>query len=348
MAWSAYSTLLAPGDLVTAAHVAELLAAFDERMRAVQLPTGISSWSIDTGAQETLLRGSGLITHRVYVESSGTVTQTTLNALLQLLVNYFYRTSDIEDGVSTLSAYTYAQLEADTLAALTAAGAPITALNATVDNAGYWNFHREALRLLQWAARSLPDRISATKTWTPVGVTAAVAIADYAALGTSAGGGGAAEVYAFQFIGTYISNGVDLSGTNQVSEMIIPAISIFSSGWDLAMFHESRIRVSGFDYLGIESGFTIGSATRTFSAIPTVDTSAWRRPVETAQLTATGTLGATTYIAGWEDGGAHDTILTTMPYEPYPVPPGEDSEVRGASCVLDAVAAAVKPTWAYS
>ena len=346
MAWSAYSTLLAPGDIVTAAHVAELLAAFDERMRAVQLPSGISSWSIDTGAQETLLRGSGLITHRVYVESSGTVTQTTLNALLQSLVNYFYRTSDIEDGVSTLSAYTYAELEADTLAALTAAGAPITALNATVDNAGYWNFHREALRLLSWVALGLSARNGLLKIWSPTGVTPEQAVADYAAL-EPAVSFSPSQVYVLETRGEATTQTVDLWGENQVFEISLRSVSSYSSGWNLAIFHQSPAVFPIDDYSPLASEMLVGSTSLTFPALATADAAAWRQPNETAAVTETGTLTVTAGLVGWEDGSAHLGILAGSAWEPLPWVGDPTREVRRGSCQLDADAAAAKPSWVY-
>lgn len=148
MAWTYFIAPLEPGDELTAAMLAELYAALDERLKAVN-----PAWGVSTGANQTALVASRLISKRVvvtgttlgYVESAVTFEQ-----VLQALSVSYLRPKFVESGTGTEGLYSGPAVLGEALVDLGAASVIVGDWVGDLGSTTYWNMIRRSLQLLRW------------------------------------------------------------------------------------------------------------------------------------------------------------------------------------------------------
>jgi hypothetical protein len=156
MAWTHFTAPLVDGQIFTAAMRAELLAALDERLKAVDANWGVKQ---PGDAEEDALAASGLAHRRLYYRgpaSTGAYTLSDWHTVLFRLGASYLRPEQIEDATTAWgSTYLGASVNvsallADALAELSISAAVSSVLETALETRVYWNMVREALRLLRW------------------------------------------------------------------------------------------------------------------------------------------------------------------------------------------------------
>lgn len=149
MPWEYFTAPLAAGDELTSEMVAELLAALDERMQAVD-----SGWRIETALPEEIaLRASRLPTRRVYYSGPGGASNLlgTLHGLVATVSTSYLRPLFVEAGTGTGGSYGGNAVLEEALTSLGESPADLATWTGTVlSTRVYWNMLREAIRLLRW------------------------------------------------------------------------------------------------------------------------------------------------------------------------------------------------------
>lgn len=233
MSWSHFTTLLAEGDIITEAQRNELYDAFLERAEAV------GPWLSVTYAASSDLRTSGFATD--LIERSSGAAVRLLNAISTISAHYIR--PDVIDSAPVLGPSDSLLFFGSTAAttnlfnlAATAAGVTVAEFddldaNPTLHAWRRWNVIREALRLLKYPRVKTVGAISpwgiqlSEATWADL-KTAFFAYPESA--GYVPGATSALYVRSYYSAGPY-----DIEANRGTQTLAIPAITPFSSGYDL-------------------------------------------------------------------------------------------------------------------
>lgn len=331
MAWTHFTAALGPGEELTGAMYGELLAAFEERLKAIG---GVGSQIDDT--VQGPLTASGLATARVaFLERQRTgyayaASLTPWRVLLheavgRISVWYAEDTSLATawdaDGLLTAAAWAsgLSSTEWEAVAAATAEG---------VADRRYFNVVREAIRLLDRVALAMTPASLGVESYTRRGDAPvpspdyfAAAVADFFTKGDSYNG-----AYGTMSASAFWSNFYTLEAYRAEADWVVPALPAFAAGYEVGLRVSWNRSVEanasgwvwswgGVDHPLADLGVGAGSAAVTDA-------------VEGSTLTGT--------VASGLKMAAHDSAAGWNSYA-----------VFGSQVVVGLASAWARPTWVY-
>lgn len=347
MAWSAYTSALTSGGEFTSAQYAELLSALDERLKAVD-----ATWGISTGASQTAIIASGLVTAKVVITGAGLGTDatTTLHGAITALSTYYLRPLFIEAGTGTSGAYSGNAVLVDALTAMGAASlVPSDWINATISTPTYWNMLRDAVLLLRWVPLTLPSvsaRYSKAITSTDVAASGlAAAVAGYASASETLAGGSQlamVRINASRYTGAtydpfYLIDGFRADTTGGAS---IPSSSIWSA-WRPAYRPTWALPSSTTEYANQDAEILIDGTAYEVSGSASTGQAGWE--VASSNSTASGSASIGYRMKGYSDGSELTTLDGLLAW----VPSGT-AEFKSGGTSLTVMSLAGRPTFDFT
>jgi hypothetical protein len=354
MPWTHFTAPLAEGQMLTRAMRAELLAALDERLKAVD-----PSWGVQQAGEagEDALAASGLATRRLYYRgpaSTSTYSLSDWHTVLGGLASSFY----VKDTLGNRPVFARTLWSQSTLLMRALEESSITSTDwstyvaTPLDTRAYWSMIREAIRLLTWrplllsqAAGASARRVKAVipadyESPGPTNLTNAIAA--YAAAGESISGSGGPLAFSFLF-GTR-SSAADTTPRYLLSQgrsdqtINLPTQSVWSE-WAAAV--QASWGAVDAPFVGRpDLALSLGGSDIALASPTATGVGQWEGPF--AGLSATGAVSLVAEFPDYSSGAEFTGIASAAPWGP-----GFAGEEHGATARLGSINLAGSPAWVF-